>query len=228
MEAFENIISLDEHIKNTALSLGPLTYVLLFIIIFAETGLVIAPFLPGDSLLFLTGTLAGGGYLNIWILYFTLIIAAILGDTVNYWLGSHFGKRAFAKNNSRIFKIEYLENTRIFYERHGGKTIVIARFLPIVRTFAPFVAGIGNMNYQKFLYYNILGAFIWVTSLTFAGYFLGQLEIVKDNFEIALFIFILIFLIPTIYEARKNRKAKSLKNNYKKLKETFKSEDLIK
>ena len=121
------MLAIDEHLTNLTIALGPMTYVLLFAIVFAETGLVIAPFLPGDSLLFLAGTIAGTGHLNIWILYFTLLIAAILGDTVNYWLGSHFGKRAFSKKNSRFFKLEYLEKTRIFYENHGGKTIIIAR-----------------------------------------------------------------------------------------------------
>lgn len=226
MEAFESIVAIDEHLLNISKSLGPVTYLVLFIIVFAETGLVIAPFLPGDSLLFLAGTVAGGGYLNIWILYFTLFIAAILGDTVNYWLGSYFGKRAFAKKNSRIFKIEYLEKTRIYYELHGGKTIIIARFLPIVRTFAPFVAGIGKMNYPKFFYYNVLGAFIWVTSLVFAGYFLGQLEIVKNNFELTLIIFIIIFLIPVVYESHKHKKLVTRDGGYEKLKKTFEEERL--
>lgn len=164
MEIFDFIIHFDEYLAKIIAAFGPWTYAILFIIIFAETGLVVTPFLPGDSLLFVVGTLAGSelGGLNIWIAYITLLLAAILGDTVNYWIGHKIGDKAFSKKNSRIFKREYLEKTQEFYEKHGGKTIIIARFVPIVRTFAPFVAGVGRMHYSTFISYNVIGGFIWV------------------------------------------------------------------
>lgn len=223
-------IHLDEHLASIIALFGIWTYVILFLIIFAETGLVVTPFLPGDSLLFVVGTLAGGGFLNIWVVYFTLLIAAILGDTVNYWIGHHFGKRVFTKENSRFFNKAYLEKTREFYDKHGGKTIIIARFVPIIRTFAPFVAGVGNMHYGTFISYNIIGAFIWVTSLTLAGYFLGALPIVKENFETAIFLIIGISLIPVLFEFIKHRlekrKTKEEQTSYKEIQETFKEEHL--
>lgn len=223
-------IHLDEHLASIIALFGIWTYVILFLIIFAETGLVVTPFLPGDSLLFVVGTLAGGGFLNIWVVYFTLLIAAILGDTVNYWIGHHFGKRVFTKENSRFFNKAYLEKTREFYDKHGGKTIIIARFVPIIRTFAPFVAGVGNMHYGTFISYNVIGAFIWVTSLTLAGYFLGALPIVKENFETAIFLIIGISLIPVLFEFVKHRlekrKVKEEKTSYKEIQETFKEEYL--
>lgn len=223
-------IHLDEHLASIIALFGIWTYVILFLIIFAETGLVVTPFLPGDSLLFVVGTLAGGGFLNIWVVYFTLLIAAILGDTVNYWIGHHFGKRVFTKENSRFFNKAYLEKTREFYDKHGGKTIIIARFVPIIRTFAPFVAGVGNMHYGTFISYNIVGAFIWVTSLTLAGYFLGALPIVKENFETAIFLIIGISLIPVLFEFIKHRlekrKTKEEQTSYKEIQETFKEEHL--
>jgi len=204
---------------------------LLFAIIFAETGLVVTPFLPGDSLLFVVGTLAGGGYLNIWFIYVTLLIAAILGDTVNYWIGNKIGERVFAKENSRIFKRSYLEKTREFYAKHGGKTIILARFVPIVRTFAPFVAGIGNMHYGTFLMYNVVGGFVWVTLLVFAGYFFGGLPIIKENFEYAVIGVVFVSLIPMMYEYMKHKmearkKKKEEGTNYKEIKKTFKEEHL--
>src|SRR3989338_2864640 len=172
MEIISSILHVDEYLVNIINLFGLFTYIILFLIIFAETGFVITPFLPGDSLIFAVGTLAGGSYLNIVITYLTLLIAAILGDTVNYWVGHHLGSRVFTKENSRIFNKAYL-----------GKTIILARFVPIVRTFAPFVAGVGKMHYGTFLSYNIVGGFIWVTSLTFAGYFFGQIPLIKNNFE---------------------------------------------
>ena len=196
MEIFDFILHIDEHLANIIALFGPWMYVVLFAIIFAETGLVITPFLPGDSLLFAIGTLAGGGFLNIWTAYAVLTIAAILGDTVNYWIGHHMGPRVFSKENSRIFNKAYLEKTREFYEKHGGKTIILARFLPIIRTFAPFVAGIGKMHYNTFLLYNVIGAFVWVTFLTFAGYFFGALPFVKENFEYVVIGIIVLSLLP--------------------------------
>lgn len=223
-------LHLDEHLAGIIDMFGIWTYVILFLIIFAETGLVVTPFLPGDSLLFVVGTLAGGGYLNLWVVYFTMLIAAILGDTVNYWMGHHFGARVFSKENSKLFNKSYLEKTREFYDKHGGKTIIIARFVPIVRTFAPFVAGIGKMHYQTFLLYNVVGAFVWVTSLTFAGYFFGGLPIIKDNFETAIFLVIGISLLPVIFEFIKHKmehkKKKDESTSYTEIKETFKEEHL--
>lgn len=200
MEIFDFIFHIDKYLTNIINFLGGWTYFLLFLIIFAETGLVIAPFLPGDSLLFAVGTLAGGGMLNIWTSYLILLLAAILGDTVNYWIGHYIGPKVFNKENSRFFKKEYLEKTREFYEKYGGKTIIIARFLPIIRTFAPFVAGIGKMHYSTFFFYNIVGAFVWVSSLTFLGFYLGGLPLIKENFEYAIFGIIAISLMPMIVE----------------------------
>ncbi len=232
MELIETLLHFDEYLATFIEAFGPWIYVLLFGIIFAETGFVVTPFLPGDSLLFVVGTLAATGYLDFWITYVILIIAAILGDTVNYWIGHHTGHKVFNKENSKIFNKQHLETTRKFFEKHGGKTIILARFLPIVRTFAPFVAGMGSMNYRTFLYYNVVGAFIWVTSLMTAGYFLGSLPIVKDNFETAIFAIIFLSLIPPILEFLKSRKeAQSRKHaekeaTYAEIQKTFKEEDL--
>lgn len=228
MEILNFFLHLDSHLANIINLFGAWTYVILFAIIFAETGLVIAPFLPGDSLLFIVGTLAGGEFLNIWLAYIVLLIAATLGDTVNYWLGHHFGARVFSKDNSKIFNRSYLEKTRVFYAKHGGKTIILARFVPIIRTFAPFVAGIGKMHYGTFLMYNIVGGFAWVTSLVFAGYFFGGLDIVKDNFEYAVFGIIGISLLPVLFEYLKHRheKRKMEKTNYQEVQKTFKKEHL--
>ncbi len=230
MEILQAILHFEEYLAYVINLFGPLTYVLLFAIIFAETGLVVTPFLPGDSLLFVVGTLAGGGYLNIWFVYITLLIAAILGDTVNYWIGNKIGERVFARENSRIFKKSYLEKTRNFYAKHGGKTIILARFVPIIRTFAPFVAGIGKMHYGTFLTYNIVGGFIWVTSLTFAGYFFGGLPVIKDNFEYAVLGVVFVSLLPMIYELIKHkidkRKNEKESTSMQKIKKTFKKEHL--
>lgn len=228
MEFIELVLHFDEHLANLISAIGPFSYIILFLIIFAETGLVITPFLPGDSLLFVVGTLSGSGFLNIWISYITLLVAAILGDTVNYWVGHKIGPKVFNRENSKIFKKEYLEKTREFYEKHGGKTIILARFLPIIRTFAPFVAGVGKMNYPTFLFYNIVGAFVWVTSLTFAGYFFGGLEIIKNNFEYAVVGIVLISLLPMVFEYVKYKKGPKLSKEqlkhatYKEVKDTVK------
>lgn len=200
MELFDFILHIDKHLGDMIIFFGNSIYVLLFAVVFAETGLVVTPFLPGDSLLFAVGTLAGGGMLNIWTSYFILLIAAILGDTVNYWIGHYIGPKVFSKENYRFFKKEYLEKTCKFYEKYGGKTIIIARFLPIIRTFAPFVAGIGKMHYGTFFYYNVLGGFIWVTSLVFLGFYLGGLSFVKSNFEYAIFAIIVFSLLPMLIE----------------------------
>ena len=188
--------------------------------------------MPGDSLIFAVGTLAGGSYLNIVITYLTLLIAAILGDTVNYWVGHHLGERVFTQENSRIFNKAYLEKTNEFFRKHGGKTIILARFIPVVRTFAPFVAGVGKMHYGIFLSYNIVGGFIWVTSLTFAGYFFGQIPLIKNNFEYVVMGIVFISILPILTELIKHKyvsrniKNKEEKTSYGEIQETFKKEGL--
>jgi len=231
MELIDAVIHFDEFLPQIINLFGPWTYVLLFGIIFAETGLVITPILPGDSLLFIVGTFSGSGFLNILIVYPTLLAAAIIGDSVNYWVGHRLGPKVFRKENSRLFNKSYLEKTREFYERHGGKTIILARFIPIIRTFAPFVAGIGRMKYRTFLFYNVLGGFIWVTSLTFAGYFLGVLPIVKNNFEYAVYIIIFVSLIPVFIEIIRHKffpkpGVHDDKVSYREVEDTFKKEKL--
>ncbi|PIY80159.1 MAG: hypothetical protein COY80_04565 [Candidatus Pacebacteria bacterium CG_4_10_14_0_8_um_filter_42_14] len=202
-------IHLDVHLASLINILGSWSYVMLFLIIFAETGLVVTPFLPGDSLLFAAGALAGGGYLNVMIIYFLMLAAAILGDSANYWIGQKFGRKLFSNKESKIFKQEYLKQTEEFYEKYGSKAIIIARFVPIVRTFAPFVAGIGNMHYDRFISYNVIGGFIWVTALVFAGYFFGGLEIVQKNFEIVVLAIIFLSVLPAIFEYAKHHVAKN-------------------
>jgi membrane-associated protein len=206
------ILHLDKHLAEIIQNYGTWTYLLLFGIIFMETGLVVTPFLPGDSLLFAAGTFASpalainGGQppLNVFWLWLLLIVAAILGDTVNYWIGHYIGPRAFS-GEVRFLKKEYLDRTREFYEKHGGKTIVLARFVPIIRTFAPFVAGVGVMHYPRFLTYNVLGGIAWVTIFTFGGYFFGNLPFVKDNFTVVVMAIILISVLPMVYEFAKER-----------------------
>ena len=213
MEILKYFLHLDDQLANIINMFGSLTYVILFLIVFAETGFVVTPFLPGDSLLFVVGTLSGSGFLNIWIAYIALLLAAILGDTVNYWLGHHLGKRVFSKEYFKFFNKEYLEKTEKFYEKHGGKTIILARFVPIIRTFAPFVAGVGKMHYSTFISYNIVGGFAWVTGLTFAGYFFGGLPIIKNNFEFAVIGIILISLLPMLFEYLKHKRSSITTNS---------------
>lgn len=198
------ILHLDVHLNEIIQNFGIWTYLILFLIIFLETGVVITPFLPGDSLLFAAGSFAALGSLNVWVLFITLIFAAILGDTINYWIGHYIGPKAFS-GNIRFLKKEYLDRTHEFYEKHGGKTIILARFIPIIRTFAPFVAGIGAMNYSRFLVYNVVGAFIWVTLFTFGGYFFGNLPIIKENFTLAILAIILISVLPGVVEFLRER-----------------------
>jgi membrane-associated protein len=209
VEHLNNLIDiflhLDEHLNAILAQYGTWTYLILFGIIFAETGLVVAPFLPGDSLLFATGALTAGGPLNIWALFALLTVAAILGDTVNYWIGSYIGPKAFT-SNSRFLKREYLERTHRFYEKHGGKTIILARFLPIIRTFAPFIAGIGRMSYARFLSYNIIGGVVWIALFLFAGYFFGNLPAVKDNFSLVILGIIVVSFLPGVFEFWKHRR----------------------
>lgn len=198
-------LHLDEYLGTVIQNYGTWTYALLFLVIFMETGLVVTPFLPGDSLLFAAGTFAGFGDLNVWVLFALLVAAAIIGDTVNYWIGHYVGPRAFS-GNIRFLKKEYLDRTHDFYERHGGKTIILARFVPIVRTFAPFVAGIGAMSYGRFLAYNVIGGFLWVSIFVFLGYFFGNLPFVQNNFSLVVIAIILISVLPMVYEFIKERR----------------------
>ena len=192
-------LHLDKNLALIIQSYGIFTYVLLFLIIFCETGLVVTPFLPGDSLLFAAGALASNGMLNIFFLLILLSFAAIIGDSINYMIGNLIGIKIF-KEKSKFFKKEYLTKAQGFYEKYGGKTIIIARFIPVIRTFAPFVAGIGKMKYRRFLIYNAIGGIIWVSLLLLAGYFFGTLPFVKNNFSIVIIAVILISLIPAIIE----------------------------
>ena len=200
------ILHLDEHLSAIILQYGTWTYAILFLIIFMETGFVVTTFLPGDSLLFAAGSFAALGALNPITLVILLCIAAILGDTVNYWIGHYIGERAFS-GNIRWLKKEYMDQTHEFYEKHGGKTIILARFVPIIRTFAPFVAGVGKMSYGKFISYNIIGGIIWVNLFIFMGFFFGNLPFVKKNFELVIFAIIFISFIPPVMEYFKARKA---------------------
>jgi len=195
----ELFLHIDEYLAEIISQYGVWTYALLFLIIFLETGLVITPFLPGDSLLFAAGSFAALGVLNPWVLVILLSIAAILGDTVNYWIGHYIGPKAFS-GNIRFLKKEYLDQTHAFYEKHGGKTIILARFVPIVRTFAPFVAGVGAMTYKKFILYNVVGGILWVNIFVWLGYFFGTLPFVQENFEIAIIAIVFISVLPMIYE----------------------------
>ncbi len=200
----EYILHLDKYLGLIIQTYGALTYAFLFGIIFMETGFVVTPFLPGDSLIFAAASLAGMGYMNVWVLYIILSAAAILGDTVNYWIGHYIGPRAFS-GNVRFLKKEYLDRTHAFYEKHGGKTIIIARFIPIIRTFAPFVAGVGAMTYPKFISYNVIGGLAWVALFTFGGYFFGNLPVVKNNFSFVLLAIIFISLLPAVIEVINTR-----------------------
>ena len=198
-------LHLDEHLATIISQYGTWTYAILFGIIFMETGFVVTPFLPGDSLLFAAGTFASpvmGEALNVYLMVGLLTAAAILGDTANYWIGHYVGERAYG---SRWIKKEYIDRTKAFFEKHGGKTIFLARFVPIIRTFAPFVAGVGKMSYGYFISYNFIGAFVWVPLFTFAGYFFGNIPFVQKNFEFVIVAIILISLIPVFFEAWKAR-----------------------
>ena len=206
------VLHLDVHLAEIIAQAGGWTYAILFGVIFMETGLVITPFLPGDSLLFAAGSLAAldGSPLNIVLLWVLLAAAAIIGDTVNYEIGRFIGPKAFT-SNSRLLKKEYLDRTHAFYEKHGGITIFLARFIPIIRTFAPFVAGVGKMSYRYFISYNFFGGLVWTALFTFGGYFFGNIKFVKDNFSIVIIAIIVISAIPAVYEVVKARMTKSPK-----------------
>jgi membrane-associated protein len=203
------ILHLDEHLLELTQSYGTWVYAILFLIIFCETGLVVTPFLPGDSLLFAVGSLAALGALDLVTVLVLLSVAAILGDTVNYWIGAYVGPKVFTERQSRLFRKEHLDRTHAFYEKYGGKTIVIARFVPIVRTFAPFVAGIGAMTYRKFFSYNVGGGVLWVLGLVLAGFWFGNLPFVKKNFSLVIGMIILISLLPGIIEYVRHRLQKA-------------------
>ncbi|MBI3331402.1 DedA family protein [Candidatus Peregrinibacteria bacterium] len=192
-------LHLDDRLSQVLSQYGLWTYIILFLIIFCETGLVITPFLPGDSLLFAAGAFAADGALDPWILFMLLSIAAVLGDTVNYWMGLAIGPKIF-RENVRFLKKDYLIKTEKFYETHGKKTIIIARFVPIVRTFAPFVAGVGRMKYSTFLLYNVFGGIVWVGLFVFGGYLFGNIPIVQENFEIVILGIIAVSILPGIIE----------------------------
>lgn len=193
------IIHIDVHLGQIISTYGVTTYVILFLIIFMETGLVFTPFLPGDSLLFAAGAFAALNSLNIWILLGLLIIAAILGDTANYWIGHFFGKKIIAHPRIPIDE-EHIKETQKFFHKHGGKTIILARFMPFIRTFAPFVAGVSEMRYDQFLSYNVIGAFLWVGIATLSGFFFGNITFVKENFSLVIIGVVIISLVPIIFE----------------------------
>jgi membrane-associated protein len=201
----EFILHIDKHLDEIIKNYGTFTYLILFFIIFAETGFVFTPFLPGDSLLFAAGVFASLGSFNILILLGILMAAAILGDTLNYWIGHFFGEKIVANPKIPINQ-EHIEKTNRFFEKHGGKTIILARFVPIIRTFAPFVAGAGQMSYGKFIFYNIIGGILWVSIFTLAGFFFGNIPLVKKNFSLVVIVIILISLLPMIIEVVKNKK----------------------
>ncbi len=194
------VMHLDRHLADLTAQYGVWVYAILFLIIFCETGLVVTPFLPGDSLLFVTGALAGAGILDGTTLIVGLTLAAVAGNTTNYWIGRFIGPKAFSSASSRIFRPEYLERTQHFYEKYGGKTIVITRFVPIIRTFAPFVAGIGKMAHIRFQLFNITGGLFWVGSLVIAGYWLGDTAWVKNNLTAVIMIIVLLSIMPGIIE----------------------------
>jgi len=209
MELIDFILHFDKHLQDFINAYGALVYGLLFLIVFMETGLVVTPFLPGDSLLFAAGALAANeaNHLNVFLIIVLLIIAALCGDNSNYFIGKYLAKKGEGAKLFGIFTIrkDYLDKTHAFYEKHGARTIVIARFVPIVRTFAPFVAGIGNMDYKKYISYCIGGAILWVTSISLAGYFFGSLPWVKENFEKVVFGIILVSLLPIVFEVIKHK-----------------------
>lgn len=208
IEIISFFLHIDKYLTFLVDQYGVLIYAILFMIIFLETGVVITPFLPGDSLLFAAGALATLGSMNVFLVMFLLIIAAILGDSLNYFIGNRAGTAIFRREKGLLFNKKHLITTQAFYDKYGGKTIVMARFIPIVRTFAPFVAGIGRMRYRSFLFYNVAGAVCWVGLFVLAGYFFGNISIVKDNFSIVILMIIVLSFVPILVEFIKSRKSK--------------------
>jgi membrane-associated protein len=209
MELLKTLIDIflhiDKHLSEIIQNYGLWTYLIMFTIIFLETGLVVTPFLPGDSLLFAAGTFAALGALDLMWLFLFLSIAAVAGDTVNYWIGAYVGPKVFHKDKVRFLNKEYLDRTHKFYEKYGGKTIIIARFVPIIRTFAPFVAGIGSMTYWRFISYNVVGGIAWIVLCTLAGYYFGNLPMVKENFSLVILAIIIISILPGVIEYMRHR-----------------------
>jgi membrane-associated protein len=201
------VLHLDQHLQALVASHGAWIYLILFLIVFCETGLVVTPFLPGDSLLFVAGTVAAAGGMDIHLLVLLLIIAAVLGDAVNYGVGHYIGPRIFSHSESRWLNPKHLQRAHDFYEKYGGKTIIIARFVPIVRTYAPFVAGAASMTYAKFALFNVSGAVLWVTSLGYAGYFFGNLPVIKNNLTLVIIGIIILSILPGVIEILRHRKA---------------------
>jgi membrane-associated protein len=201
------ILHIDTHLEKIIQQFQTGTYLILFLVIFLETGFVITPFLPGDSLIFAAGAFSAraGSPLNVLVLYVLLAAAAIAGDTANYWIGHYIGPRAFS-GKVPFLKKEYMDRTHAFYEKHGGKTIIIARFIPIIRTFAPFVAGIGAMSYRRFIAYNVIGGWAWMTLFLFAGYFFGEIPFIENNFSLVVMAIILISVMPAVIEVLRERK----------------------
>jgi membrane-associated protein len=203
------VLHIDRHLGAIITNYGILTYLILFVIVFLETGLVVTPFLPGDSLLFVAGTFAAKNYLNIFILFIVFSVAAIIGDSVNYFIGNFFGEKVFMK--SRLFKREHLEKTKEFYKKHGGKTIIFARFIPIIRTFAPFVAGIGKMDYYRFFLFNVIGGISWVLIFLFGGYYFGRIPVIEKNLTLVIYTIIFISILPIIIGWMKSKLKKNKK-----------------
>jgi membrane-associated protein len=206
-DLLDTLFHLREHIGELITRYGPHIYTIFFLVIFCETGLVLTPFLPGDSLLFTAGAFAALGKLNVWLMFAILSVAAILGDTVNYWIGHYLGAKVFKWEKSRFFNPAHIQRTHAFYEKYGAKTIILARFVPIVRTFAPFVAGIGAMTYGKFFLYNVAGGLAWVAICLFAGFWFGNIPWVARHFEVVVIGIILVSLLPLFYEFWKARAA---------------------
>jgi membrane-associated protein len=203
------VLHLDNYLQWLATNYGTWIYLILFLVIFCETGLVVTPFLPGDSLLFVAGAVAAGGGMHVHTLFAVLVLASFLGDNTNYWIGRFVGPRVFSRQGSRWLKPEHLQRTHEFYGRHGGKTVLIARFVPIVRTFAPFVAGVGSMTYPRFVPYAAGGAVLWIGSLLYAGYFFGNLPIVRQNLSFVIIGIVLLSITPGIVEFLRNRRTRS-------------------
>lgn len=205
------ILHIDVHLTELVANYGAWVYAILFLILFCETGFVVTPFLPGDSLLFVAGALAAlpTNSLDVHVMVFLMVVAAVIGDAVNYTIGRLFGAKLFANPDSKIFRQSYLDQTHKFYEKHGGKTIILARFVPIVRTFAPFVAGMGRMSYRQFATYNVIGALIWVLLLTYAGYLFGNVPFVQNNLKFVIVAIIVVSVLPAIIEVVRHRKAAS-------------------
>jgi membrane-associated protein len=206
IKGIDILLHLDTYLDLMIKTMGPWSYVILFLIVFCETGLVVTPVLPGDSLLFAVGTFAALGSFDLTLLIAILTIAAIAGDTVNYWMGNYLGPKLFHGEGSRFLNKKHIERTHQFYEKYGGKTIIIARFIPIIRTFAPFVAGIGSMDYRKFIAYNVIGGIVWVVSLTLAGYFFGTIPVIKGNFSLVVIAIIIVSILPGVVEFLRQRK----------------------